>query len=414
VLLVAFCVLAVTGAGRAQASGPLAALEQQRVLAARILAAQASGDLFTAALLYAQVADLEHVVAMPFTRGDPREAIAEQARDLLERHVKLTALALANDRDQRLGKPCRKCQGRAFKICRRCDGKGYRQVRVGRRMRKMECKAWDPCGVCDASGRLATVPQVHESLQRLVVLAGKHAVKKDVFGGLKAMQANVRDIPPGLSVSNPKGQVFRKVVGPPPVNPDRIKDKSRLKGLWLNSLPEERRDFLFQFALDAATVAHGLRFLEGLSDPPSAMQVRKEARSVTLEDLQWRGTALAGRFVTLEVTGRKPDSRFLDAVSFPLKGRIAIDGVDPTMVLAFCYTEDDLLVVRNGSRQGLLKKADRSLRNYAPRIVAKQLREIGPGKPLRIWGRVLKHPDGVPAVLLEVWSVAEPGGDQDK
>ena len=61
VLLVAFCVLAVTGAGRAQASGPLAALEQQRVLAARILAAQASGDLFTAALLYAQVADLEHV-----------------------------------------------------------------------------------------------------------------------------------------------------------------------------------------------------------------------------------------------------------------------------------------------------------------------------------------------------------------
>ena len=28
--------------------------------------------------------------------------------------------------------------------------------------------------------------------------------------------------------------------------------------------------------------------------------------------------------------------------------------------------------------------------------------------------RVLEHPDGVPAVLLEVWSVAEPGGDQDK
>lgn len=389
------------------------ALEKQRLLDRQIREAQAKGDLREAARLCAEVARLQHVVPRPYTDGDPKEALESLARQLLSRHVKLTAIERTNERRQALGKACRRCSGRAFTRCRRCDGKGWRDVRAGRRTRRLECRAWDPCGVCDGSGRLAADPAVQARLKRLVLLAGKESVKKDVLASIRHVLEALDGVPPGLDIENPKGGSFRELVGPPPVLADRIKQKSRLKSLWLNSMPEDRREFLYAYALEAATVVDGLRFLRGLSDTPTAARVVKSAERVSLDDLVWKGAALAGKYVTVRAVGKKPDAQFLAAVSFPLAGRIALEGIDPTMLLAFCYTPEDLDLVRVASRVGLVAKADRSIRSYPPRVVLKKLQELGTDTPLELSGRVLSHPDGIPAVLFEVWHVAAAGQDDD-
>lgn len=405
-LLTVLLVLAGAAPCVGQTPPAVAALEKQRRLHREIQKARDAGRLLEAARLCAQASELDHVVPLPYTRDDGREALGKQARSFLEKHVKLTEIELANNRSRDLGKVCRKCSGRAFERCRRCGGKGYRDVKAGRRMRRLECRAWDPCTVCDASGRLATVPKVHARLQEVATLAGMHAVKKDVLAGLKAIQAGLDEVPPGLSIPSPKGEQFRKLVGPPPVNPDRIKNKSRLKSLWLNSLPAERREFLYQFALEAATVAHHLRYLEGLKETPSPTSVFKGARDLSVEELLWKGPGLIGKFVSFEAVGKRPDAAFLDAVDFPLEGRINLEGVDPRMMLVIAYSQDDLDRIRTASRLRLSDKADRSLRSYAPRLVMKQLKDVGPGKPIRLWGRVLAHPDGVPGVIVEVWKAA--------
>ncbi|MAB77818.1 MAG: hypothetical protein CMJ89_00570 [Planctomycetes bacterium] len=391
----------------------LDALEKQRVLQHQLGEARADGDLHGAARLCAEIVRLEHLVPSPFTRGDPREDLATEARDFLSRHVKGVSVELENARAQALGKSCRRCSGRAFTRCRRCTGKGWRTVKAGRRTRRLDCRAWDPCEVCEASGRLAANPTVHDRLRRLVLLAGKEAVKTDVLASIRHVLENVDGVPPGLMLEDQKGGALRKLAGPAPVLPDRIRERGKLKSLWLNSLPEDRREFLYAYGLEAATVAHGLRFLEGLDDAPTPARVLKNAERISLGDLAWKGAAFVGKYVTVRATGKKPDAAFLSAVQFPLAGRIALEGVDPTMVLAYCYTPGDLEMVRVASKLGMLSRPDRSIRNYPPRVVLKKLEGIDVGTPLDLSGRLLQHPDGVPAVLFEVWHVraAEQDGE---
>ena len=156
-----------------------------------------------------------------------------------------------------------------------------------------------------------------------------------------------------------------------------------------------------------------LRFLEDLEDAPTPARILKTAERVSVDDLAWKGAAAAGRYVTVRGTGRKPDEQFLAAVQFPLQGRIALEGVDPRMVLPYCYTPEDLEFVRVAGKLGMLSNPDRSIRNYPPRVVLKKLKALGVGTPIELSGRLLSHPDGVPAVLFEVWHVraAEQDGD---
>ncbi|MAG56707.1 MAG: hypothetical protein CMJ83_10490 [Planctomycetes bacterium] len=388
----------------------LASLEQQRQLSHRLREARQTGDLQEVARVMASLSALPHLVALPFSNeDDPRGALKAQAREMLDQELANATKVLEQTRRQALGKACTRCDGRAYRQCGRCQGKGYRERRVGRRMRRIDCRAWDPCPVCSESGRLAADPEVHQRLQRLVLLAGKEAVRIDVLTAIKNVLSNLDGVPPGLALESPRGGFLLKITGHGPFIPDKLKstDKKKLKAAWLKSQPADRREYLYQLALDTARVADGLRFLSGQTKVPTLAEVIKKATPTTVEELAWNGRSLIGKFVSIEAVGKKPTQEYLDAVDFPLAGRINLDGVDPKMVVAFCYVPEDIEAIRACGKLGIGDKIDRSVRSYPPRAVMKALQKIGVGKRLRLQGRVLRHPDGVPAALLEVWRVEE-------
>jgi len=240
----------------------------------------------------------------------------------------------------------------------------------------------------------------------------KSAMKGDPIAAVREALVASKGLPAGLELEGADLKWLRSLLGPAPPDLDRVRDKGRLKSLWQSALPEKRREFLHAYALEAATFAEGVRFLVGTKPVESLTHVRKQARPVSLDNLQWEGAALAGKFVRVTAVG-KPIEGASPVASFPLQGHIPLEGVEPSLLLAYCYLPEDLQGIKSASKHGLAPKADRSIRKYPPRGVFKSLKKIGPGVPIQLTGRVLTHPDGLPMVLLEVWDVKKVGEEGD-
>ncbi len=245
-------------------------------------------------------------------------------------------------------------------------------------------------------------------MRRLVEAAQKAAMYKDPIAAVRHVLTAAKGLPGGLELEPASLDPFRPLLGAAPPDGDKVKNKGRLKSLWQSALPEKRRGFLHAYALEAATFAEGIAFLQGTEPVASVTHVRKQARRMSVEDLSWEGAALAGKFVTVTAVGKRSGADPGSADSFPLDGRIPLEGVDPSLLLTYCYLPEDLQRVRMASKLGLAPNADRSIRRYPPRGVFKALKKIGFGVPIELTGRVLTHPDGLPAVLLEVWDVQKP------
>jgi hypothetical protein len=359
------------------------------------------------ARLLAALATLPHLVPAPFERDDPREAYRREALADIEKEANAAAAKDAAQWKGEVGRACPRCGGKGYRLCLFCGGTGSRERQRGRRIEQIPCEPFEACATCRGSGRIAATPAIQEALTRIVAASIKGSMEKDPLDALKAIFEDLPVLPGLLALERLQVPEIRRILPPPPMTVDRVTGgaRSKLKSAWAPASAQDRLLLLSTMAIDAARTAFTLQFLGEEETVPTLSEVLSQAIPVALEDLILSLDRYAGRAVTLDVTFRAPVSAEWSAVPLELAGRVDLEGVSPYLVVAFCYTPEDLEVVRALSRLKIVEGADRSLKNYPPRMVSKALIDVGVGTPARITARVRRPHAAYPVVLLELWKV---------
>ncbi len=396
------------------ASDEVQALERQRQLTRTALAAEAAGELDRAQAAWAAMLRVTPLVPPPFTSGDPRLLVLAKARALRVAVVeRATATAAAADA-KALGKPCPQCAATGVLACVVCKGSGLAEVRVGRQLKKEKCEPWEGCPRCRGSGRLGAEAEATRLLLRLSTVAASEAARKDPFTAVRNVLKDLKaPLPFTLAWPVTESERLRRAAPRIPFDADTLKAEAeaRLKVAWSDASPLERRHFLAAHALDVSAFARALDHLDDGTDPPSLAQVEREAKPITLAELEAGAAEPFHAYTTTIVVGAAPVGAAAER-ALPLAGRLFVPDADPRLVEFTAYAPEDLEAFGALERSGFFPAADRLVRVYPPRAVVKVLKELGEGVSIVVTGRIVVPRRGVPACVFEVWRAerADSGG----
>lgn len=390
---------------------PLSCLERQRALHTEVLEAEKRGDAFHVASLYSEMAALPHLIPL-FDQADSKNTADEligRARAVLSGAAQKSVdaeKALVST----LGAECQTCNGYGFVPCPRCKGVGTVDVQVGRKTRREECVPWEACAACKGVGRQSEDVGIVRELSALVDLSMTESQRKDFATALKNLMRALkgRDLK-ALTLPIPSKDRLRGVLGRVPVDFERLKEEQRseLKDTWALVTPYNRRAAVQGYALDCLRFQRLARFLEGAPEPPALQAFQKTAKLVDWDAIR-SGQVALGEPVRLVVTGRVPDEAFLKEARIPFSGRIAAEGPDPLLLVLTCYTPEDLDALQVLAKSQQLLMVEKLLQKYPPRAVPKALKELGPGRPIQLSGRLLRNPNAPPLFVFEVWAATAP------